>query len=80
MSNSLWWTQDIAGVLTGLASSSQYIAAERSPIEMQIFQAGFVAALSSVAISFGINPKPIADHHQVCQGTASVMEGNSNEH
>jgi len=50
----MWPKEDMGNVLAGIASAAPFMGSERCPNEAAAFQAGFLAALSSVALSFGI--------------------------
>ena len=60
----MWWKEDIANVLGGIAITTPFMGVDLPSAEANSFQDGFAAALSAVAISLGIEFRP-AHPHQV---------------
>ena len=52
----MWFTDDIAHVLQGLATTAPHLTGDLPPAEVYAYRAGFEAALFAVAVSFGIVP------------------------
>jgi len=50
----MWWKDDIANVLKGIAVSTPLMGAELPADEAEAFRDGFYAALSAISISLGI--------------------------